>query len=101
MQKNGTVLLGVHLDLLQTGANLVDDCFGCVGLDNPTIAPQQIEDQPIRDCGAVGNTATLDPGDASLGELPVEFGDEPRLADAGLADDNGSGIDPDPHRQVQ
>ena len=40
VQEDGTILLRVHPDLLQTGANLLDDCLGCVGLDNSAIAPQ-------------------------------------------------------------
>ena len=87
MKKHGTVLLGVHPDLLQTRADLLDDRFGGVSLDNSAIAAQQVEEKPKRDCGAVRNTPSLDPGNASTCELPMEFGDEPGLADARLADD--------------
>ena len=51
------------------------------------MAAQQVQDEPIGDCGAVGNAPALHPGDPSGGELLVEFDEEPRLADAGLADD--------------
>ena len=61
--------------------------FRGIGLENAAIAAQQVEQQQIRDCGAVGNAPAFDPGDASAGELPPEFGEKPRLADAGLADE--------------
>jgi hypothetical protein len=51
------------------------------------IAAQQIEQQQIRDSGAVGNTPALDPGHAFAAEFLPEFGEKPRLADAGLADE--------------
>src|ERR1700757_2027364 len=89
MQEDGTVLLRVHPELLQTGANLLDNCFGDVDLNNSAIAAQQIKKEPIWDCGAVGNTPPLDPGDASLGDLVVEFGKEPGLADSRLANNTG------------
>src|SRR6516165_9873399 len=47
--------------------------------------------QQIRDRGAVGNTPAIDTGHALASELPPEFGEKPRLADAGLAD-NADGL---------
>src|ERR1700730_4348652 len=87
MEKDSSILLGVHSQLLQSQADFFGDYFGGIGLDNPAIAAKQIEEQPIRDCGTVRSTSSLDPGDSSVGELPVEFCEEPRLADAGLTDD--------------
>src|SRR5260370_4925809 len=87
MEKDRTVLLDVHRQLLEGQTDFLGDYFGGIGLDNPAIAAKQIEEKPIRDCGTVRNTSSLDPGDSSIGELPVEFRKEPRLADAGLADD--------------
>src|SRR5260370_39653788 len=87
MEKDRTVVLGVHYQLLQSQADFFRDYFGGIGLNNPAIAAKQIEEEPIRDCGAVRNTQAFDPRDATIGELPAEFGEKPRLADAGLADD--------------
>ena len=41
------------------------------------MAAKQVEDEPIGDCGAVGDAAALDPGDASGRELLAELGEEP------------------------
>src|SRR6266436_4103812 len=87
MEKDRTVLLCVHPQLLHARADFFDDYFGGIGLNNPAIAAKQIKEEPIRYCSAVRNTPSLDPRNASVGELPAEFGEEPRLADAGLADD--------------
>src|SRR5260370_15011935 len=87
MEKDRTVVLGVHSQLLQTQADFFRDYFGGIGLNNPAIAAKRNQKEPIRDCGAVRNTPAFDPRDATIGELPAEFGEKPRLADAGLADD--------------
>ena len=60
---------------------------GAVGFENPAIAAQQIESQQIGDRGAIGEASSLDPGRTSVGNLPAEFGEQPGLADAGLADE--------------
>src|SRR5262245_16894159 len=86
MKKGGTVLLRVHPDLLQTRADFLGEYLGVIGLDDPTIATQQVEQEPIRNGGAVGNTAALDPGDAPRCEAVAEFGKEPGLANAGFTD---------------
>src|SRR5260370_38366775 len=86
MEKDRTVVLGVHYQLLQSQADFFRDYFGGIGLNNPAIAAKQIEEEPTRDCGAVRNTPAFDPRDATIGELPAEFGEKPRLADAGLSD---------------
>src|SRR5262245_4332527 len=87
MEKDRTVLLGIHVQFLLRPAELLGDDLGGIGLDDPTVAAKQIEEQPVRDCGAVRNAPSLDPGDESIGEFAAEFGEEARLADAWLADD--------------
>src|SRR5690349_6269966 len=87
MQEDRSVLRDVHFHFLESEADLLDDCFGRIGLDNRATVAQQVEEEPIRDCGSIGYTAALHPRDASVGEFPMEFGNQPRLANAGLADD--------------
>src|SRR5437899_3301865 len=85
MEKDAALLGRIDPDRLQARADLVGDCLRRVGLDDPAIAAQQVEEQPIRDDAAIGETPAFDP--ARLGtELPTEFGEKPRLADARLAD---------------
>ncbi len=87
MKQDRAVLIGFHPKLLQAGADLFGDRLGAVALDDPAIAAQQVEHQQVRDCGAVGNTPSLDPSHSSAVEVPAKFREKPRLADAGLADD--------------
>ncbi len=87
MQQHGAVPIGIHPNPLQTRADLFDDQLWGIGLENAAITAQQVEQQQIRDRGAVRNAPAFDPGDAFAGELPPEFGEKPRFADAGLADE--------------
>src|SRR6266481_2789865 len=87
MKKDGAVLLGVHPDLAQTGADFFGDCLLCIRLDNSVVAAQQVEEEPIGDCSAVRDASALDPGNPSPGELLAEFGEQPGLADPRLPDD--------------
>ena len=72
---------------LQARADFLGDRFGGVGLEDAAIAAQQVESEQIGDRGAVGKAPSFDPGRPPVGELPAEFGEQPGLADAGLADD--------------
>src|SRR5712692_4976046 len=87
MQKDRPILVRVHPDFAQARANLLGDDIGDVGVSNPAIAAQQIEGEEVRDPRAIRKTTALDPGYPSGGKLAAELGDEPRLADAGLADE--------------
>ena len=88
----------------ETRTNFVGDRIGCICLANPPIAAQQIERQQVRDLRAVGQAAAFDPEDAPLAELPAKLGEEPRLADTGLADDAdhlAAAVFDLPHKVVQ
>ena len=86
MKQDRAVLLGIHCYLAKTGANFLGNCFGCVGLENSAIAAQQVQKQRVGDRHAVRKAPALDPGNALVGELTVELGNEPGLADARVAD---------------
>jgi hypothetical protein len=47
MKKDQAVLLGVHSRLEQTRADFFGDSLQCISLDNPAIAAQQVEEEPI------------------------------------------------------
>ena len=87
MEQDRAILVRIHPDLAKARANLLGDGIGGVCLDNPAVAAQQIESQQIRDRGAIGEASSFDPGRPFVSNLPPEFGEEPRLADAGLADE--------------
>ena len=87
MEQDGTILVGIHPDLFERPAHFPGDRFRGVGLKDPAMAAQQVEDEPIGDRGAVGDAPPLDPGNASGGELLAELDEKSGLADARLADD--------------
>src|SRR6516165_8796696 len=87
MEEDRAVRVRLHSHLLQTRANLRDDRVGPVRFDNPAIATQQIENERVGNSGAVKNAATFDKSRVAAGNLAAELGQEPRFADAGLADD--------------
>jgi hypothetical protein len=86
IEQDRTVEVGIHADLAQTTADFIGDDIGRVGLDDSTIAAQHVQDKEVRNLGAPGEAAPLDPGEASLRELPAKLEQQPRFADAGLAD---------------
>jgi len=86
VKQDWSVLVGVQPRLAQTRTDLFGDRLRGIGLDDPTIAAQQVDDQPIRDRRRVGETPSLDPSDASLREPAVEFGEQSGLANPRLAD---------------
>src|SRR5215471_7227973 len=87
MQKNQAILVRVHPDLAKARADPLGNDIGAVGLDNPTIAAQQIQNQQIGDCCAIGEAPSFDPGHPSVGDLAAELGKEPRLTDTRLTDE--------------
>src|SRR5271167_1695388 len=87
MEKELAVLAGIHPDLLETRANLLSDFFRRIGLGDAAIASQQIKDQQVGDHNAVGETSSLDPGEAARGEPATDLIENAGLADARLADD--------------
>src|SRR5215472_6161922 len=87
MEQNRPILVRVHPDLAKARADSLDDDIGGVGLQNPTIAAQQIENQQIGDRGAIGKAPSFDPGHPSVADLAAELGKEPRLTDARLTDE--------------
>ena len=86
MEQDRAVLVRIHPDLAKARADLFGDDIGGIGLENPAVAAQEIERQQVRDRGAVGEASSFYPGRPSVGDLPAEFGEQPGLADAGLAD---------------
>src|SRR5271167_3428444 len=86
MEKELAVLAGIHPDLLETRANLLSDFFRRIGLGDAAIASQQIKDQQVRDHNAVGETSSLDPGEAARGEPATDLIEDAGLADTRLAD---------------
>jgi hypothetical protein len=60
--------------------------LGRIGFDDPAIAAQGVEDEYVKNLGAIGQASALDPRYRSIAELPAELGQQPRLADAGLTD---------------
>ena len=93
MEKNQPILVRIHPNLAKAGADPLGDYIGGVGLENSTIAAQEVEDQQVWDRGAIGEAPSFDPGHPSVGDLPTEFGKHPRLADARLADEaNGLAV---------
>src|SRR5271167_727555 len=87
MEKNQPILVRIHPNLAKARADPLGDDIGGVSLENPTIAAQEVENQQIGDRGAIGEAPSFDPGHPSVGDLSAELGKEPRLADAGLADE--------------
>src|SRR5215472_4712412 len=86
MKQDRTILVRIHPDLAKAVMNLAGDDLMGVGLDNPTVAAQQVESKQVRDRSAVGETPSLYPARTPVSDLPAELGKEPRLADAGFAD---------------
>src|SRR6266851_10090544 len=86
MKKDGAVLLRIHADPRQTRTDFLGDPFTAVVLGNAATAPQQIEDGQVRNGRAVGKAPTLQPGHSTRAELPTEFCEKPRFADARLTD---------------
>src|SRR6516162_1130009 len=87
MEKNRPILVRVHTDLEKARAYPRRDDIGGVGLKNPTIAAQQIQNQQIGDPSAIGEAPPFDPGHPSVGDLAADLGKEPRLTDARLTDE--------------
>ena len=87
MQKDRTVLIGIHPDRLETRTNLVGDRLRRIRLANPPTAAQQVEGEQIWNLRAVGKAPAPDPEDAPLADLPVKLGEETRFADTGLTGD--------------
>ena len=93
MEKNQPILVRIHPNLAKGRADPLGDDIGGVGLENPTIAAQEVEDQQVWDRGAIGQAPSLDPGHPPVGDLTAEFAKHPRLADARLADEaNGLAV---------
>jgi len=87
MEQNRPVVVRVHPDFAKARMDLLDNDVGFVGLENSAVAAQKIENQQIGDRGAIREAPSFDPRRTSVRDLPAEFGEEPRLADAGLADE--------------
>jgi hypothetical protein len=90
MEQDPTVLVCVHAGLAKTGAHLLGDACGGIGLDNSTIAAEQIESEQVGHRGAVGEAPSLSPARPAVSDLPPEFGKEPGLADPGFPDEADS-----------
>ena len=87
MEQDRPILVRIHPDLAKARADLLGDDIGGIGLENPAIAAQEIESQQVWDRGAIGEAPSFDPGRPSVGDLPAKLGEEPGLADAGLANE--------------
>src|SRR5208282_459577 len=87
MEQDRSILVRIHSDFAKARTDLLGDDIGGIGLEDPAIAAQEVESQQVWDRGAVGEAPSFDPGYPSVRDLPAELGKEPRLADAGLADE--------------
>ncbi len=87
MEKDRGVLVGFHSDLFEPRADFFGNRFGGVGLEDPAIAAQHVESQPVGDAGAVGQAPPFDPAHPAVAQLPAELRQQPGFPDAGLADE--------------
>ena len=87
MKQDRAILLGVDAYRAQRGTQLLRNRLGAIGFKNAAMAAQQIEDELIRNAGAIRHAAAIDPDDIFFARAAAQFGQEPRLANAGLADD--------------
>ena len=96
-------LVGVVEELGQLGLQLqADPCLGCGGADPEPLA-HEIPDRPVGKVLRIGDAAAFD--EADLGAMKAaDLGDEPRLADPGLAHDrenHAAAVDEAVHRPLE
>jgi hypothetical protein len=87
IEQQRAVGIRIATELAQPGANLLRNRGRRVVVDDLAKAAQQVEHQQIGDRGAIGDAPAFVPVDRPPGERAVKFGDQPRFADAGFADD--------------
>ena len=86
LQEIRRALGGVHADLLEAAADLLDDRLRAVRIDDPAVRAQDVEERQVRDGAAVGQAASLDVADVRPQGL-AELVEQPALAEPRLADD--------------
>src|SRR5947209_7326018 len=64
LQEIGGRFFGIHADFSQRQVQLLDDCFGALGLADATVMAEHVDQGMIRNIVAVGETAPFEIGDS-------------------------------------
>ena len=87
MEQNRPILLRIHPNLTQARVEGPEHSLRDIVFGNPAITAQQIDGEEVGYRSTIREAAAFNPGHGAIAELTTELGQQPRLANPGLANE--------------